>query len=249
MTAQPANLPLKSLIFSENMAKVFKQLLCFPCTGWGYQPDHYLPDSYPGRVEFCDSCGHTRNAYNSCRNRHCPKCQTMAKEDWLNNRKAELLPVPYFHLVLTLPHELNPLILCNMEALLSLLFFSVNEVIKAFAADPQWRLEGNPGFIGVLHTWSQTLLDHFHLHCLVPGGVLANDKSTWTSSKTNFLFKTNSLMLAFKNVYRTFRTTLITISLFYLITFFRFAIVPTHHKDFHTKVFSKNLTSVLAFPI
>ena len=94
--------------------------------------------------------------------------------------------MPYFHLVFTLPHELNPLILCNMEALLSLLFFSVNEVIKAFAADPQWRLEGNPGFIGVLHTWTQTLLDHFHLHCLVPGGVLASDKSTWTSSKTNF---------------------------------------------------------------
>ncbi len=154
-----------------------------------------------GHVEFCDSCGHTRNAYNSCRNRHCPKCQTMAKEDWLNNRKAELLPVPYFHLVFTLPHELNPLILCNMEALLSLLFFSVNEVIKAFAADPQWRLEGNPGFIGVLHTWTQTLLDHFHLHCLVPGGVLASDKSTWTSSKTNFLFRTDSLMLAFKNIY------------------------------------------------
>ncbi len=122
-----------------------------------------------GHVEFCDSCSHTQNAYNSCRNRHCPKCQTMAKEEWLNNRKAELLPVPYFHLVFTLPHELNPLILCNMDILLSLLFYSVNEVIKAFAADPQWRIEGNPGFIGVIHTWNQTLLDHFHLHCLVPG--------------------------------------------------------------------------------
>jgi hypothetical protein len=154
-----------------------------------------------GHIEFCNNCGHVKNAYNSCRNRHCPKCQTFAKEEWLNNRKAELLPVPYFHLVFTLPHELNPIILCNMDALLDLLFSSVNEVIKIFAADPQWRLEGDPGFIAVLHTWTQTLLDHFHLHCLVPGGVLSKDKARWTSSKNNFLFRTQSLMLAFKNTY------------------------------------------------
>jgi len=154
-----------------------------------------------GHIEFCDNCGHSRNAYNSCRNRHCPKCQTMAKEEWLNNRKAELLPSAYFHLVFTLPHELNLIILCNMAACLKLLFSSVNEVIKAFAADPQWRLEGKPGFIGVLHTWTQTLMDHFHLHCLVPGGVLSSHKTKWTSSKNNFLFRTNSLMLAFKNIY------------------------------------------------
>ena len=154
-----------------------------------------------GHIEFCDSCNHTQNAYNSCRNRHCPKCQTMAKEEWLNNRKAELLPVPYFHLVFTLPHELNPIILCNMDALLKLLFSSVNGVIKAFAADPQWRLEGDPGFIAVLHTWTQTLMDHFHLHCLIPGGALSRDKLTWNSSKNNFLFRTSSMMLAFKNIY------------------------------------------------
>ena len=154
-----------------------------------------------GHIDFCDNCGHSQNAYNSCRNRHCPKCQTMAKEEWLNNRKMELLPVPYFHLVFTLPHELNPIILCNMAVMLALLFSSVNEVIKAFAADPQWRLEGNPGFIGVLHTWTQTMLDHFHLHCLIPGGVLSSDKSKWKSSKSNFLFRTESLMLAFKNIF------------------------------------------------
>ena len=154
-----------------------------------------------GHIEFCDNCGHHRNAYNSCRNRHCPKCQTMAKEEWLDNRKAELLPVPYFHLVFTLPHDLNPLILNNSRVLLKLLFSSVNEVIKAFAADPQWRLEGKPGFIGVLHTWTQTLLDHFHIHCLIPGGVLSKDKTKWIPSKSNFLFKTSSLMLAFKNIY------------------------------------------------
>jgi len=83
-----------------------------------------------GHMDFCDSCGHSQNSYNSCRNRHCPKCQTMAKERWLNDRKAELLPVAYFHLVFTLPHDLNSLILCNMKVLFDLLFFSVNQVIK-----------------------------------------------------------------------------------------------------------------------
>ncbi|MCK5097948.1 MAG: transposase, partial [Desulfobacteraceae bacterium] len=154
-----------------------------------------------GHVAFCDNCGHSQNAYNSCRNRHCPKCQTMAKEVWVNKRKAELLPVSYFHLVVTLPHELNPIILCNMAVLLNLLFSSVNEVIKTFAADPQWRLEGEPGFIGILHTWTQTMIAHFHLHCLIPGGVLSSDKTTWTPSKSNFLFKTSSLMLRFKKNY------------------------------------------------
>jgi hypothetical protein len=154
-----------------------------------------------GHIEFCDKCGNQRISYNSCRNRHCPKCQTMTKERWLDKRKSELLPVPYFHLVFTLPHELNPIILCNMKELLDLLFSSVNQVIKLFTADPQWRLEGNPGFIGVIHTWNQTLLDHFHLHCLVPGGVLSDDRTVWTGSKENFLFRTRSLVKAFKNIY------------------------------------------------
>jgi putative transposase/transposase-like zinc-binding protein len=154
-----------------------------------------------GHIDFCDNCGNQQISYNSCRNRHCPKCQTITKERWLDNRNSELLPVPYFHLVFTLPHDLNPIILCNMETLLALLFSSVNQVIKMFAADPQWRLEGEPGFIGVLHTWSQTILDHFHLHCLVPGGVLSHNRTKWISSKDNYLFRTRSLVKAFKNIY------------------------------------------------
>ncbi len=90
-----------------------------------------------GHLYFCDTCGNQRISYNSCRNRHCPKCQTLAKERWLDNRKSELLPVPYFHLIFTLPHELNPIILCNMKEMLDLLFDSVNQVIKLFAADPK----------------------------------------------------------------------------------------------------------------
>ncbi len=154
-----------------------------------------------GHIDFCTHCNHQQNSYNSCRNRHCPKCQTMTKEKWLAIRQSELLPATYFHLVFTLPHDLNPIILCNMRVLLNLLFSSVNEVIKIFTADPQWRLQGQAGFIGVLHTWSQTILDHFHLHCLVPGGVLSNNKETWTPSKKNYLFRTKSMVKAFKTIY------------------------------------------------
>ena len=125
----------------------------------------------------------------------------MTKEKWLENRVSELLPATYFHLVFTLPHDLNPVILCNMKPLLDLLFSSVNETIQQFAADPQWRLQGKPGFIAVLHTWNQTLLDHFHLHCLVPGGVLSEDGTTWTPSRKNYLFRTRALVQVFKGIY------------------------------------------------
>jgi len=146
-----------------------------------------------GHIERCTECGYEQNAYNSCRNRHCPKCQTMAKEKWLNDRKAELLPVGYFHLVFTLPHELNPIILSNKKVLLDMLFQSVNETLQAFARDPQWRLKGQLGFIAVLHTWSQTMMDHFHLHCLIPAGALSFDKNRWVPSRKKFLFRINSL--------------------------------------------------------
>ncbi len=155
--------------------------------------------TFGGHVERCNACSFERIAYNSCRNRHCPKCQAMAKEKWLNDRKAELLPCGYFHLVFTLPHDLNPIILGNRKQTLALLFGAVNETLQAFARDPQWRLEGQLGFIGVLHTWSQTLIDHFHLHCLVPAGVLARDK--WLPARESFLFKVESLAKEFRKRY------------------------------------------------
>jgi len=123
----------------------------------------------------------------------------MAKEQWLNDRKAELLPCGYFHLVFTLPHALNIIILSNRKQTLGLLFSAVNETLQAFARDPQWRLEGQLGFIGVLHTWSQTLIDHFHLHCLVPAGVLAGDR--WLPARESYLFKVESLAREFKKRY------------------------------------------------
>ena len=119
-----------------------------------------------GHVEQCDTCDFERIAYNSCRDRHCPKCQTMVKEKWLNDRKADLLPCNYFHMVFTIPHELNPIILINPKIMLGHLFTAVSHTLKAFARDPQWKIQGQLGFICVLHTWSQKLTDHFHIHCL-----------------------------------------------------------------------------------
>jgi predicted Zn-ribbon and HTH transcriptional regulator len=154
-----------------------------------------------GHVEQCDQCAFEQIAYNSCRDRHCPKCQTLTKEQWLNDRKAELLPCGYFHLVFTLPHDLNLIILSNKSTTLNILFAAVNQTLQTFAKDPQWRLEGRLGFISVLHTWSQTLIDHFHLHCLIPAGALSFTKNRWIPAKDNFLFKITSVALEFKKRY------------------------------------------------
>jgi hypothetical protein len=156
--------------------------------------------SLGGHLDRCDACGLEIPSYNSCRNRHCPKCQTLAKERWLQQRQEELLPVGYFHLVFTLPHALNPLVLCNKRTLLALLFDAVADTLQAFAHDPQWRLEGQLGFLAVLHTWSQTLIDHFHLHCLIPAGVL-REEGSWQSARQTFLFRTHSLAKAFRSRY------------------------------------------------
>ena len=154
-----------------------------------------------GHLHRCDQCGYEKPAYNSCRNRHCPKCQTVAKEKWLDARRAELLPCGYFHLVFTLPHELNSIILGNKERLLGLLFSTVNQVLQSFAQDPQRRLVGKIGYLAVLHTWSQTLLDHFHLHCLVPAGVLSLNEPKWIKARKRYLFRNQSLAKALRHQY------------------------------------------------
>ena len=157
--------------------------------------------SLGGHVQQCNGCGFETIAYNSCRDRHCPKCQTMAKEKWLNDRKAELLPCGYFHLVFTLPHTLNLLILCNKKIMLAMLFSAVNETLQTFARDPQWRLEGQLGMIAVLHTWSQTLIDHFHLHVLVPAGALSASQNKWVPTRKSYLFRVTSLAKEFRKRY------------------------------------------------
>ncbi len=153
-----------------------------------------------GHIHQCNHCGYQLQSYNSCRNRHCPKCQTLTKEHWLQERTDELIPVGYFHVVFTLPHELNPLILRNKRPLLNLLFAAVSNTLQTFAADPQWHMEGQLGYLAVLHTWNQKLLDHFHLHCIVPAGVL-QDHRTWKPTRPTYLFKVGSLAKHFRTVY------------------------------------------------
>jgi Putative transposase/Transposase zinc-binding domain len=148
-----------------------------------------------GHMQKCDSCGFERPAYNSCRNRHCPKCQSLAKVRWLEKQKSELLAVGYFHLVFTLPHELNGLILTNKKILLGHLFKAVGETIVDFG---RTRLGGQIGFITVLHTWDQTLLDHFHLHCLLPAGALSFEQKRWSPARKNFLFPVKALSIVFR---------------------------------------------------
>jgi hypothetical protein len=148
-----------------------------------------------GHLKQCDTCGFEHPAYNSCRNRHCPKCQSLAKARWLQKQTAELLPVGYFHLVFTLPHELNRLILANKKMGLSLLFKAVSKTLLEFG---QRRLKGTLGIIAVLHTWDQTLKDHFHLHCLVPAGALSFDQSRWISAGKCFLFPVKALSRVFR---------------------------------------------------
>jgi len=152
-----------------------------------------------GHIEKCDSCGYERNAYNSCRNRHCPKCQTMAKARWLDARMHELLPARYYHEVFTLPHEMNPVILCNKEAIFTILFKAVSETLLLFGWNTRNGLGGKVGFIAILHTWNQVLLDHFHLHCVIPAGALSPDESRWISSRRwRILFNVKALSIVFR---------------------------------------------------
>jgi predicted Zn-ribbon and HTH transcriptional regulator len=172
----------------------------FRLYGCAYRNSHHLPltqlkvmraiencrtAALGGHIEQCNHCGYQRQSYNSCRNRHCPKCQSLAKARWLEDRKSDLLPVGYFHIVFTLPHELNPLVLSNKKVLCELLFKAVSETLLEFGRN---NLGGKIGLMAVLHTWDQTLLDHFHLHCLIPAGALSMDQSRWIPARDNFLF-------------------------------------------------------------
>ena len=148
-----------------------------------------------GHVEQCDSCGFERHAYNSCRNRHCPKCQSLTKAKWLEHRKSELLPVGYFHTVFTIPHELNPLALRNKKVVYTILFKAASDTLIEFGKN---NLGGQLGFLAILHTWDQKLMDHFHLHCVVAGGALSFDKSRWIASRDNFLFSVKALSIVFR---------------------------------------------------
>jgi hypothetical protein len=137
----------------------------------------------------------------SCQDRHCPTCQTLRKQQWVEHRQAELLPAPYFHVVFTLPHRLNPLVRANPRRLLAELFGSVGWVLQRFAADPQWKLQGQLGFVAVLHTWTQKLTLHYHVHCLVPGGAWDEAAGVWRGAHRCYLFGREALAKAFQARY------------------------------------------------
>jgi hypothetical protein len=187
------------------VADIFRQ------HGPAYRESHQLPRNHlrvmraievcrtaalGGHKDKCDHCGHLEISYNSCRNRHCPKCQTLRKERWIEARSEDLLPIEYFHVVFTIPSELNPLVSMNQRIMYDLLFRSVSETIEKLANDPK-HLGATVGVIGILHTWGQNLMDHPHIHCIVTGGGLSPDGSQWVSCRKGFFIHVRVLSALF----------------------------------------------------
>jgi hypothetical protein len=155
-----------------------------------------------GHVEMCDRCGHLRNAYNSCADRHCPKCQSLARAEWIQERQAELLNVPYFHVVFTVPEEIAAIALQNKRTVYGILFQATAETLRLIAADPK-HLGAEIGFFAVLHTWGQNLVHHPHLHCVVPGGGISPDGQRWISCRPDFFLPVRVLSRLFRRLFLT----------------------------------------------
>ena len=150
-----------------------------------------------GHVDSCDDCGHQRISYNSCRNRHCPKCQSLARAQWIEERQSELLPCPYFHVVFTLPEEIAAIAYQNKAIVYNLLFAATADTLLTIAADPK-HLGAQIGFFAVLHTWGQQLVHHPHLHCVVPGGGLSADGERWVVCRPGFFLSVRVLSRFFR---------------------------------------------------
>jgi hypothetical protein len=150
-----------------------------------------------GHVDRCDHCGHKVVSYNSCRNRHCPKCQNLDKALWREARQAEVLPAEYYHVVFTLPSQLAPLALQNKRSVYGILFAAASKTLLRIGADPK-HLGAQLGFVAVLHTWGQTLHHHPHLHCLVPGGGLHPDGERWVACRKGFFLSVRVLSRLFR---------------------------------------------------
>ena len=186
------------------MAEIFRQ------HGPAYRKSHRLPRNHlrvmraievcrtavlGGHRDKCDNCGHLEVSYNSCRNRHCPKCQTLRKEKWIADRNEDLLPIEYFHVVFTIPSELNHLVSMNQKVLYDLLFRSASETLMELANDPE-HLGAKIGVIGILHTWGQNLMDHPHVHCIVTGGGI--DGERWLSCRKGFFIPVRVMSALFR---------------------------------------------------
>ena len=157
-----------------------------------------------GHVERCDRCDHQRVCYNSCRDRHCPKCQSLARAQWLEDRQSELLDIPYFHVVFTVPQPIAAVALQNKQIVYNILFRAA-ETLRTIAADPK-HLGAQIGFFAVLHTWGQTLSIHPHLHCMVPGGGISPDGTRWISCRPNFFLPVAVLARLFRRLFVDYLT-------------------------------------------
>src|SRR5262245_54530453 len=159
---------------------------------------HCRTSALGGHIDVCPRCGGDKTiSYNSCRNRHCPKCQTQSRQRWIAARKEELLETRYFHVVFTLPHELHSLVLQNEAELYSLLFRAVADTLLEVAANPE-HLGAEIGFFGILHTWGQNLLFHPHIHCVIPGGGLSANHSQWIHPRYPFFLPIRVLSKVFR---------------------------------------------------
>jgi len=153
-----------------------------------------------GHLERCDQCGHERNCFNSCRDRHCPKCQSLARAQWIEARQSELLEVPYFHVVFTVPEEIATIAYQNKKVVYGILFHATAETLTTIAADPK-HLGAQIGFFAVLHSWGQNLLFHPHLHCVVPGGGPSPDGQRWVSCGPDFFLPVRVLSRLFRRLF------------------------------------------------
>ena len=182
-----------------------------------YQQEHRLPLDHKkamdaiescrtkvlgGHIDVCEECGFERISYNSCRNRFCPKCQNLKREQWVLDREKHLLPITYYHIVFTIPDDLNRLCLVNQKVMYDILFKSASETISDLAKDEK-HIGGKVGFVCVLHTWGQNLMHHPHLHCIVTGGGLSNDGTRWvnpkkTTPKKDFFIHVHVISALFK---------------------------------------------------
>ena len=194
--------------YGVEVADIFRQ------HGPGYRESHKLPphkhramnaievcrtSALGGHRDKCDNedCDNIKLSYNSCRNRHCPKCQTLQKEKWFWDRAKDLLPIPYFHVVFTIPAELKPIVLSNQKAMYNMLFRSVSETLMKLGKDPR-HLGAHIGFTCVLHTWGQNLMDHPHIHCIVTGGGPSPSEDKWISSSKKFFIPVRVMGELFK---------------------------------------------------
>ena len=153
-----------------------------------------------GHLEQCDQCAHQRPAYNSCRNRHCPKCQSLERDEWIGKRQAELLDCPYFHVVFTVPEDIARIAFQNKEVVYGIVFRAAAETLRTIAADPK-HLGAEIGFFSVLHTWGQNLLHHPHLHCVVPGGGISLDGQRWIACRPGFFLPVRVLSRLFRRLF------------------------------------------------